>query len=737
MRLSPECAAMALIDLAVRASLILPAAWLLAALLRRRQAELRHAVWLMALGAVAVLPILTAVCPTWEAPVQVGAVRAPVVTEAATAPALATAMPTAALPDAAPVAHPSVAVPPPTRPAAPVAPLWPSILLSIWACGVAAHLGRSAAAGLRAHRLMRASKPADGRLASVAERAATDMGVSMPEVRVMPPGSRFGPMAMGRRRACVLLPSDADDWPEDRLLSVLLHEMAHVRRRDAAWSAAAGVVCALHWPNPLVWLAAARLRTEAERACDDRVLGAGIGCASYADHLLAVARTCRSGALQGSASAAARPPAIEDRVRALLEPRLNRRPLGAWSWVAALSAIALVTSVVASARVGAQAQTGAKAPAPRAHAGGAPVAAHPKPGPAGRPTPKPVPVRTAPTTARAEAEIAALKARIATLEAALKTRIPANVRAQKLQARRDALVTELAGLRATKDEPSQAGAGAEAELVQVDALLSQALASGPGASAREQNLRIQADALMAELARLGAAYRPAHPAMVERTARLQALNQLLDAAAHARPAKATAPPGPAPLAARAGDLTGIPLRHADASLVVRALRDQKPRPPGLTVLAADVAGNRVLVSGSERAVAEAREIVGLMDVEPRRVRLDMAIQRMAPGSEPELVSNPRALTFNNSEAAVSMTGASRTTEVRVTPTIHGDGSVTLRMSLDIGVGRTVTRVTAAKRIRQGEAARLWLPDKRDGMAAPDGPESGAGYLLLVTPTVVK
>ncbi len=29
------------------------------------------------------------------------------------------------------------------------------------------------------------------------------------------------------------------------------------------------------------------------------------------------------------------------------------------------------------------------------------------------------------------------------------------------------------------------------------------------------------------------------------------------------------------------------------------------------------------------------------------------------------------------------------------------------------------------------------PDKRDGVAAPDGLESGAGYLLLVTPTVVK
>ncbi|MCX6360254.1 MAG: hypothetical protein NT029_10620 [Armatimonadetes bacterium] len=738
MRLSPELAAMALIDLTARASLILLLGGLLAGLLRRRQAELRHAVWLAALATVAALPLLMAVCPTWEAPIRVGAGAAPIVNEEPIAPAAVVTLPAATAPETAPIAPPALAVAAPTAPVLPSPPMWPRILLSVWVCGFAAHLGRLAAAGARAHRLMRASVPAEGCVATVAGRAAMRMGIPMPEVRTMLPGSNVGPLAVGWRRAGVLLPSDAGAWPEERLLSVLLHEMAHVRRRDAAWATVAGLVCALHWLNPLVWLAAARLRTEAESACDDRVVGAGVNSGAYADHLLAVARACRAGLLQGSASAAARPPAIEDRVRALLQPGLDRRPLGAWSWAGALLAMVIASTVVASGRGAAQSRAVAKPVAPKPHPSAASAPTRRKPVAPNRPTEKRAPAHIAPSAAAAAAQIAALKAKIATLEAALKTRPVANLRAQKLQARRDALVTELAGLRAASDEPSAAVAGAQAELLEVDSLLSQALASGPGATAREQNLRMEADALTAELARMRTTYKPAHPAMADRMARLQALNQLLAAASHARPATAPPPPKPAPAATtRTGDVTGIPLQHADATLVVKALRDQKPRPPGLNVLAADVAGNRVLVADSERAVAEAREIVGLLDVEPRKVRLDMAIQRLVPDAEPELVSTPRALTFNNSEAAVSQTGASRTVEVRVTPTIHGDGSMTLRMSFDVSVGRMVTRVNGAKRIRQGEAARLWLPDKRDGMTAPDGPEAGPGYLLLVTPTVAK
>ena len=58
--------------------------------------------------------------------------------------------------------------------------------------------------------------------------------------------------------------------------AVLLHELAHLRRRDPLWQLVAHCGLALHWFNPLAWFAVRRLRIEQERACDDFVLRAGI-----------------------------------------------------------------------------------------------------------------------------------------------------------------------------------------------------------------------------------------------------------------------------------------------------------------------------------------------------------------------------------------------------------------------------------------------------------------------------
>lgn len=54
-----------------------------------------------------------------------------------------------------------------------------------------------------------------------------------------------------------------------RLRHVLAHETTHYRHGDHIWSALRGLCLALHWYNPLVWLAAALSRRDAELACDE------------------------------------------------------------------------------------------------------------------------------------------------------------------------------------------------------------------------------------------------------------------------------------------------------------------------------------------------------------------------------------------------------------------------------------------------------------------------------------
>src|SRR5207248_4959224 len=80
----------------------------------------------------------------------------------------------------------------------------------------------------------------------------------------------------GILRPCVLLPADAEEWPEDRVRVVLCHELAHVRRHDWFVQIAAEALRTVVWFNPLVWVVCTRLRRESEQACDDAVLREGI-----------------------------------------------------------------------------------------------------------------------------------------------------------------------------------------------------------------------------------------------------------------------------------------------------------------------------------------------------------------------------------------------------------------------------------------------------------------------------
>lgn len=53
---------------------------------------------------------------------------------------------------------------------------------------------------------------------------------------------------------------------------VILHELLHLRHRDALWGLAVCALRCLHWCNPLLWYCADRAMNDAEALCDQRVL---------------------------------------------------------------------------------------------------------------------------------------------------------------------------------------------------------------------------------------------------------------------------------------------------------------------------------------------------------------------------------------------------------------------------------------------------------------------------------
>lgn len=176
------------------------------------------------------------------------------------------------------------------------------------------------------------------------------------------------PFACGLLRPTIVLPRDADTWTDDRRRAVLFHELAHVRRRDLVGHTLGRIACALYWFHPLAWTAARRLRAESERACDDLVLASGTRASEYADHLLQIVTQVRHTAAPAVALAMARRKEFEGRMLAILDPELKRTApsrVQAAGLVLGLAAIAV--SVSAMAPAGAQPEQQARiheSPAP-------------------------------------------------------------------------------------------------------------------------------------------------------------------------------------------------------------------------------------------------------------------------------------------------------------------------------------------------------------------------------------
>ena len=161
------------------------------------------------------------------------------------------------------------------------------------------------------------------------------------------------PMTWGVFHPVVLLPADDFNSTVEQRLDVLRHELAHVRRYDCLTQLVGQLACALHWFNPLAWLAARELRVERERACDDEVLRAGARASDYVEYLMRVAHSTRiMGAAALGGLAMARPSQMAGRLLAVLDDRRRRGRVSPRSTAhAAVVASVLVTGVAAASPV--------------------------------------------------------------------------------------------------------------------------------------------------------------------------------------------------------------------------------------------------------------------------------------------------------------------------------------------------------------------------------------------------
>jgi len=152
------------------------------------------------------------------------------------------------------------------------------------------------------------------------------------------------PLAFGAFQPEILLPRAATAWPVALRTSVMLHEEAHIRRRDALAQLFAQIICAFIWLQPLAWYAARRAAEERERACDDLVVESGVEPTLYAGHLLDIARDSKR--VPAVAVAMTRQSSLEVRLRAITDRSLSRAVLTSRWRLGLLVTLALVASGV-------------------------------------------------------------------------------------------------------------------------------------------------------------------------------------------------------------------------------------------------------------------------------------------------------------------------------------------------------------------------------------------------------
>ena len=346
------------LELFAKGTVILVAVGIVVSSLRRMSAANRYAIWSVGFGLVLMLPLLSLSMPSWGLP----GLTIPQSTEALPAssreilttqndnvllsPATGARVDPIALTNKPITDGRTTVLPTQARSWLTVERLKAGVVV-LWAIGALALLVRLVFGVVFVHGVSRrAIRNSSG--SSNSRRTPVKSRFGIPStVRVVYSEEVSMPLCWGFFHPIVILPENANSWPSDRRSSVMLHELAHATRCDYAAHIVTQIVCALYWPNPLVWMAAQRAAMERELACDDEAMDAGIRSDVYAGHLLDVVKSLRVATIPAGAIAMARTSSLANRIRRILSSRERTQVSKPGLVLACATALMLALPVVA------------------------------------------------------------------------------------------------------------------------------------------------------------------------------------------------------------------------------------------------------------------------------------------------------------------------------------------------------------------------------------------------------
>jgi bla regulator protein blaR1 len=292
----------------VGGTLLAAAVWLLLQLFPKRDSKTNFAVWFSTLLATALLPVLSFYLD-----------------------------PRAATPSEAPAVFT-------------VSTAFASYLFVAWAAIALAGLARVVLATFQLRRLRSHAAPVDIESLPADMRSLIDDAQKSRAVSVLVSERLEVPTAIGFRRPAVILPAwMLENTPAEELKYILLHELAHLNRRDDWTNLAQKILKALLFFLPSVWWIERRLSLDREMACDDAVLVQSGTPHGYAECLAHVAeRSFLRRQIALAQAAVGRVRQLSARVTRILDPE---RPKATQLWkpaVPVVMVVALLSAVPAS-----------------------------------------------------------------------------------------------------------------------------------------------------------------------------------------------------------------------------------------------------------------------------------------------------------------------------------------------------------------------------------------------------
>lgn len=151
---------------------------------------------------------------------------------------------------------------------------WPWIFAA-WLLGAVGVLGMGGVGYVRSvRRISHGTMDTSLEVTAAVSRATHEVGLKRPPGVIMS-SAVDSPAVAGLLRPVLLLPAGFPaGFSANEARMILLHELTHLKRHDLPVNWLLCVLQALHWFNPLLWLAFARMRADRETACDAQVLGA-------------------------------------------------------------------------------------------------------------------------------------------------------------------------------------------------------------------------------------------------------------------------------------------------------------------------------------------------------------------------------------------------------------------------------------------------------------------------------